>query len=242
MSQAKNIIAKMRGWSGKLTYRQQLGTKDPTLGAIRRPDPDKVGFADCTSTIQAAYLKAGAPNPGYYTGDMRGRGSLVTSSRNPNYGAIQAGDIALMQWRNGLWHAEIATGVGTLIGHPGPGKGPVEKNLRDYLAGAAYWEIRRHKLTTNAPPTGGTTTTTNDEDEEMKVAFYSKGGNTWVYLVFNELSGFYSEYSAGTGAGKMPSDYNNRIAKNWRTGSYVEITAAHAAALKRSLDATRKGV
>lgn len=74
---------------------------------------------------------------------------------------------------------------------------------------------------------------------EMKVAFYKPDSKTVVYLVFNETSGFYSEYSAGAGNGPMPADYNNRLAKNWQTGSFVEITAGHAAQIKKDLDKVR---
>ena len=69
-----------------------------------------------------------------------------------------------------------------------------------------------------------------------------KDKNTRIYLLFNEVSGFYHEFSNGTGRGALSSGYVNPIAKNWDTGAWPEITAAHAKAVKHGCDLVRKGV
>ncbi len=74
-----------------------------------------------------------------------------------------------------------------------------------------------------------------DEDMAMKGAHYKNKAGTTVYMLFNEISGFYVEHS-GVDGGK----YNNPIAQNWDTGSWPEITEAHAIVIKRSLDAVRR--
>lgn len=236
----QKAIDQMYKWD--LIYLQQLGVWNDAIGGILRPDPDKTGYGDCSSTIQHAFLKNGLPNPGYYTLDMLARGSWVADSVTGGLSKITPGDIIVMQWPWGTWHVELAVNNTTCIGHGGPGRGPYAKNIRSYLSQMKYWEVRRHAVPTNNNSNTTATTTPNGETEEdnMKVAYY-KSGNKWTYLVFNEVSGFYSEYSAGP-SGKMPAAYNNAIARNWNTGTYVEITASHAGALKKSLDLVRKGV
>lgn len=74
-----------------------------------------------------------------------------------------------------------------------------------------------------------------DEEDEMalKGATYPVGGKN-VFILFNEVSGFYVEHSG------VPGDYNNSIAQKWETGSWPTITQAHATVIKRSLDAVRR--
>lgn len=80
--------------------------------------------------------------------------------------------------------------------------------------------------------------TKQEEDEEedmaMKGAAYPDGSKT-IYILFNEVSGFYVEHSGVNG-----KTYNNPIAQNWDTGSWPTITKAHATVIKRSLDAVRR--
>ena len=68
-----------------------------------------------------------------------------------------------------------------------------------------------------------------------------KDKNTRVYLLFNEISGFYHEISNGTGRGSLSAGYVNPIAKAWETHSWPEITAGHAKAIKHGCDLVRKG-
>ena len=69
----------------------------------------------------------------------------------------------------------------------------------------------------------------------MKGAFYTRASDgATVNLLFNEVSGFYSEHVGGSGS------YNNALAKNWETNSWPSITESHARVLKGNLDATRR--
>lgn len=86
-------------------------------------------------------------------------------------------------------------------------------------------------------PTPTPTPLSEEEDEEdemaMKGAHYPVGNKT-VYLLFNEVSGFYVEHSG------VPGTYNNELARNWGTNSWAAITQSHATVIKRSLDAVRR--
>ena len=87
-----------------------------------------------------------------------------------------------------------------------------------------------------------TPATTQEEEEEMKgLTYTTDAGKTRIYMLFNEVSGFYSEFSNGAGKGSMGGEYINPLAQNWKTGSWPTVTEGHAAALKRSLDAVRVG-
>lgn len=87
----------------------------------------------------------------------------------------------------------------------------------------------------NSAPPKQTSPEDEEEGEEMamKGATYPRAGKS-VYLLFNEVSGFYVEHSGVVG------DYNNSIAQKWETGSWPTITEAHATVIKRSLDAIRR--
>lgn len=74
-----------------------------------------------------------------------------------------------------------------------------------------------------------------EEEDIMKGATYAKNG-TRYYILFNEVSGFYSEHSGTGGA------YNSAIATAWKTGTWIEITPDHARVLKQNLDKVRTGV
>lgn len=85
-------------------------------------------------------------------------------------------------------------------------------------------------------PTPTPTPTTEDEEDPMAFhgAYYKRASDgATVYMLFNENSGFYSEYIGGGGS------YNNPIAQHWGTGSYVSITESHASAIKRDLNAVQ---
>jgi len=71
-----------------------------------------------------------------------------------------------------------------------------------------------------------------EDDMKMKGAQYKKGDVT-VYILFNEVSGFYVEHSGA------PADYNNKIATSWETNSWPKITEAHANVLKNALNNVR---
>jgi len=77
-----------------------------------------------------------------------------------------------------------------------------------------------------------------EEEEEviMKGATYVSASGTRYYILFNEVSGFYSEHSGVSGA------YNSAIAGPWKTGNWPEITWKHADTLKENLDKVRGGV
>ena len=74
-----------------------------------------------------------------------------------------------------------------------------------------------------------------DDDEEddmsMKGAVYERASDgASVYLLFNEVSGEWSEHTG------VPGSYNNAIAAAWQTGSWPTITESHAKVLKNALN------
>ena len=74
-----------------------------------------------------------------------------------------------------------------------------------------------------------------EEDMAMKGAVYVRSSDKKnVFLLFNEISGFYVEHSGVDGS------YNNPIAQSWETNAWPTITERHAVVIKRSLDAVRR--
>lgn len=116
----------------------------------------------------------------------------------------------------------------------------------DFVKPRERWHVGDFQPWTMPPNSGGGTPAENDndndtsveeeeEDEEMmKGAWYPSSTGKNVYILFNEVSGFYVEHSG------VDASYNNAIAINWETNSWPEITEAHAKVIKRSLDAIRR--
>ena len=52
--------------------------------------------------------------------------------------------------------------------------------------------------------------------------------NTFIYATFNAESGFWADFSNGSGHGPMPSDYNNALAGAMDTPSWAKVTESHA--------------
>ena len=103
-------------------------------------------------------------------------------------------------------------------------------------------QARTNPAISTPTSTPDTPVTTQEEEEEMKgLTYTTDAGKTRIYMLFNEVSGFYSEFSNGAGKGSMGGEYINPLAQNWKTGSWPTVTEGHAAALKRSLDAVRVG-
>lgn len=86
-----------------------------------------------------------------------------------------------------------------------------------------------------APNTPNAPKSPEEDENNMKGLRYTRASDKReVYMIFNEVSGFYSEHTTGGGG-----PYNNPLATHWRTGSWPTITENHAAALKRNLDKVR---
>lgn len=101
----------------------------------------------------------------------------------------------------------------------------------------------RNKVVESAGTGGGTTIpeTPNEEEEDdmprnTGIYYKTKDKKTYVYMTFNAGSGFYTEFSAGSGAGAMPSAYNNALAVAMDTPSWAEVTESHYNGIKASLN------
>ena len=73
-----------------------------------------------------------------------------------------------------------------------------------------------------------------EEDEEMKAMFYMTG-KTYNVLVWHPVSGLAHEYSTGSG------DYNNKVAANFGTGSFLQVDKSHYDRMKADLANVRAG-
>ena len=207
--------------------------------------------ADCSSSAGASVAIAGYPvdlSGTFYTGNQRERLTAAGAQDLPfSKAACQVGDIL---WRDG--HTEIVTSpgyqTGARIDENGQSSGGVDgdqtgQEFATSLLSSNWTRILRFKNTDTTTPEKSTVALAAEEEEEaMKGLTYTKdSGKTRVYMLFNDVSGFYSEFGAGTGNGPMPGTYVNPLAQNWKTGSWPTVTESHANALKHDLDKIRKG-
>lgn len=91
-------------------------------------------------------------------------------------------------------------------------------------------------VTSSSPATVADVSEEDDMARNSGVYWEAKslGANTIIYAIFNTESGYWHEYSNGTGKGAMPSAYNNALATALFTPSWAQVTESHAKELKRA--------
>lgn len=204
-----------------------------------------------------------------FTGSVNWRGSNQNANKY-TYGGecIAAGaPNAAQQETAARWAAAICRAhgwsAGSVCGHgevaddrdwsdPGLDMGAFRKRVAAILggksSGGATAAAAPSKPAESSTPanTSNASNSSNDSaiengDLMMRGCYYHTNSRTTIYLLFNEQSGFYHEFSKGDNAGPLSAGYVNPIAQNWNTGAWPEITAGHAGVLKSALDDVRKG-
>lgn len=111
-----------------------------------------------------------------------------------------------------------------------------------YMAHARYW-YEQMATGRSAPPgrrSSGLVNNPNSEELEMNIGIYwNSDPKTVIYAICNPVSGFWTQWSAGTGKGAMSGSYNNALAASFRTGSFAYLSKSHAEAIKRDCAAVR---
>ena len=220
--------------------------------------PRKEG--DCSSVCAAIIRMGGYPidlgypsHTGVYTGNFVDAAMKAgfTAHQYTGLDALRVGDFVVKPGA----HVEFVAGPGTMFsawmdengqahgGSPGDQTGKEVRYTAAFNYPGGWTTVVRPPADNNTPTnTPDTPVTTQEEEEEMKgLTYTTDAGKTRIYMLFNEVSGFYSEFSNGAGKGSMGGEYVNPLAQNWKTGSWPTVTEGHAAALKRSLDAVRVG-
>jgi hypothetical protein len=94
------------------------------------PTPPAPARTDCSQWVRAIYLRAGAPDPGTWSGEQARRGQRTTTPR--------PGDLVL-DAPSGLRHVELYVGDGRTIGH---GTAPIDywtvEGMRQHFGGVFF--------------------------------------------------------------------------------------------------------
>lgn len=219
--------------------------------------------ADCSSLCGAIAHMAGYNVDlfgTFYTGNFEQRLVATGKFRGLAYGglgSLQPGDFVLSPqnhvefvYSNDLFYSAAIDENGNITGgRPGNQSG-VETRYKGYYTYWAGWQRIVRPIAPASQPIAVQTIqkpkTAKDKYLERKRKmirgmYYNNGNNTWIYVLFNTESGWYSTYSNGAGRGTMPGEYNNRIARNWETGSFSEVTKGHAENIMRDLALVRQG-
>lgn len=115
------LVDKMKSIEGKIAY-SMTGPRDPDQGS-----------ADCSSTVQWAYKNVTGKDIGSWTGaqEQSSETTFVDQphmSREFDESKLQLGDI-LLYGQNAGSHVEMYAGNGKVIGHGGPGNGPIIRDI-----------------------------------------------------------------------------------------------------------------
>lgn len=98
-------------------------------------NPEK-GSADCSSTVQYAYLKTLGIDPGSWTGAQIDKGTKADGAGTPTEGNLKPGDLTFYHSGNpsSSSHVEMYIGDGKLLGHGGGSNGTVPgPNVHDLM-------------------------------------------------------------------------------------------------------------
>lgn len=140
--------------------------------------------------------------------------------------------------------AQVKAGMAGICGHDNV-SAAFHQSDHDDPGPAFPWD--QFMAAVQAQPTSTTPPSPTDptrEDPDMHGCWYYTYPNdkrTITYMLFNEASGFYHEFSNGKNRGALSGGYVNPIAKNWDTGSWPQVTVGHAKAIKHGCDLVRKG-
>lgn len=116
-----------------------------------RLTPDKTGVADCSSIIRYAYLTVTGKDVGTYTDAQvtNGNTRVIETGGGGNIPTkMEPGDLLIMARGNeapGRFasHVEMYMGNGKTIGHGGPMKGPIIKDMDAVLRPKTKWWVKR---------------------------------------------------------------------------------------------------
>lgn len=119
-----------------------------------RNDPDRTGYADCSSLTRQAYRDVMGIDIGSYTVEQWNNGERITSGvkgEYPDPALLQPGDLlfSLMGWsdRSTVDHVEMIVDSTTTIGHTGnPTNGPTFKGINEQLdwPNTQNWYVNRY--------------------------------------------------------------------------------------------------
>lgn len=233
-----------------LAHQGQFGysNSDP-----QRDHPLTSGLSDCSGVIRAAYQATSGINPGKLSFHQASNGRLIQrgyswASRDPSL--WQPGDVIAMDFQGGfdrIEHVEMYAGnVGgrlSMIGHGGtPYMGPNLRPLSDgwYTRHIVAWKVVRFGHDAPKPKPKPKHTDSEDEYDMTCAGIYAGFPDRVKYAIVDTVSGLFTEWSAGGGAGKMPGSYNNPLAGTFKTGSFAEVTPSHYDAIKASAKAVRE--
>jgi cell wall-associated NlpC family hydrolase len=105
-------------------------------------------YTDCSALVHTAFMEIMGKEIGTWTGNQWNQGVKVTEGFGGiDESLLQKGDLIFFDWSGSspnYDHVEMYKGAGDTIGHGGPMKGPIVKNLAINVAGASHTMVRRH--------------------------------------------------------------------------------------------------
>ena len=131
--------------SAMINFAKSVENKYSYAQAPGRMDPESSGLTDCSGFVYYIYNRFYGINVGTWTVEQNERGTLIQHTSGAlDESSMKIGDLILYSWEGGrVDHVEMYIGNATILGHPGPGKGPYEKPIT-WGSSAVYRNVRRY--------------------------------------------------------------------------------------------------
>ena len=131
--------------SAMINFAKSVENKYSYAQAPGRMDPESSGLTDCSGFVYYIYNRFYGINVGTWTVEQNERGTLIQHTSGAlDESSMKIGDLILYSWEGGrVDHVEMYIGNATILGHPGPGKGPNEKPIT-WGSSAVYRNVRRY--------------------------------------------------------------------------------------------------
>lgn len=128
-----------------INFAKSVENKYSYAQAPGRMDPESSGLTDCSGFVYYIYNRFYGINVGTWTVEQNERGTLIQHTSGAlDESSMKIGDLILYSWEGGrVDHVEMYIGNATILGHPGPGKGPYEKPIT-WGSSAVYRNVRRY--------------------------------------------------------------------------------------------------
>lgn len=211
---------------------------------------DNVAY--CNIFVSWCLHKAGVKEPGdgYFAWTVRCYETYRNAGREVNKYAAKPGDLVFFDWEpgTGIDHIGIcevnlgSNGLQCIEGNTsGSWRGSQSNGGGVYRRARAWGNVRAvvRPFYTYTAKKKIVQKVHFDEFEELEMIrgfCYTTGKNTWVYCLFNPVSGWRSTFGQGQGRGRMGADYVNKIARYWNTGSWPTLSPGHASQFLKDLD------
>ena len=240
MTTTPSAITKILAWqkanAGKVPYSETASTR------LASDTAHLLSATDCSGMAHRMMMHFARIDIGTYTGNECTHGTLVTTSKSAaarGYGMLP-GDCILFDWDGGTWdHIAIYAGNGRIWNHGGPGHGPLDWSLSEWVNKAEKVMVRRYvawpSSTVTHPPVVSDSGSANPMHGKPIPALIARGTGDYFGLITGP-----NESHGGAYASEQPNIRLIQQFLNWKEKANLEVNGIFGPTTAAAVSAFQK--